>query len=209
MIQGALQGSSLGDILLQIDPSHPWMLLILFLVIFLENGFPPMIWLPGDSLLFMAGILASGGLLDLSTFCFICSLGAFLGYQLNYLLGQYVGLPFIARHFYSIIDDEKLKRSEHFYTRWGDAAICIGRFFPVIRTVIPFLAGISRMNFRQFTAYNLIGAILWPFVVTGLGYLCGTLSWLSEYRTFLLAGVATLFILSFFCISTPHNPHYY
>jgi membrane-associated protein len=168
--------------------------LFLFIIIFLENGLPPMIWLPGDSLLFLTGLLAAGGVFDLPTLLIMYSLGAFIGYELNYILGLRIGLPLVTRHFFRIVTVKHLLRSEDFYNRWGNAAITIGRFIPVIRTITPLLAGISRMNISRFTAYNILGAMLWPVTVCGTGYLFGILPWLSEYQDILFNLVSLLFI---------------
>jgi membrane-associated protein len=196
ILSGLPQGMPYEGLFHLSDPSIPGIYLVLFLIILLENGVPPMIWLPGDSLLFLSGILAAEGLFDLPSLFVVCCLGAFLGYQINYLLGSRVGLPLVTRHFSSIITEQKLEKSRYFYSRWGNAAISIGRFFPVIRTIIPFLAGISRMDLRQFTAYNILGAMFWPPIVAGFGYLCGVHPWLDAYRDYIIAIVAVIFVLS-------------
>lgn len=169
---------------------------ILFAIIFLENGVPPMIWLPGDSLLFLSGMLAAGSFLNpfllLGTFI----LAAATGYQINYNLGKKLGLPLITNHFSHIITRKNLQNSEDFYQKWGNTAITIGRFIPVIRTMTPFLAGISRMNLRKFTGYNILGAMIWPPVVCGSGYLCGIIPGLLMYRDEIFSVVSFLFGLS-------------
>lgn len=173
--------------------------LLLFIIILLENGVPPMIWLPGDSLLFLSGMLAATGYLSLSSLLIVYILAAFFGYQLSYILGIRLGLPLINRHFSRIITEKSLIRSGEFYCRWGNAAITIGRFIPVIRTITPFLAGISRMNKHHFTLYNLCGAIFWPSVVCGSGYLFGALPWLASYQDLIFGVVSVLFGLSILC----------
>lgn len=170
--------------------------LILFTIILLENGFPPMIWLPGDSLLFLSGMIAATGTLDISWLLFFYLLAAFCGYELSYLLGLRLGLPLINRHFAWIVTDTHLKKSGEFYCRWGNAAITIARFMPIIRTLTPFLAGISRMRMNQFTAYNILGAMIWPPVVCGFGYLCGVLPWLASYRDTIFMAASTIFVIS-------------
>jgi membrane-associated protein len=176
--------------------------LILFLIILVENGIPPMIWLPGDSLLFLSGMLAAGGILDISYLLIVYILAGFCGYEISYLLGSHLGLPLLNRHFSWIVTAKDLKRSGEFYCRWGNTAITIGRFIPIIRTIIPFLAGISRMRINQFTAYNILGAFLWPPVVCGFGYLCGVLPWLATYRGFIFGAVSLLFLFSILGSST-------
>jgi membrane-associated protein len=170
--------------------------LLLFIIILLENGVPPMIWLPGDSLLFLSGMLVAAGNLDFPTLITVFMVAAFCGYQLSYLLGHRLGLPLINSHFSRIITEKTLKRSNEFYYRWGKAAITVGRFIPVIRTITPFLAGISSMNRSHFIAYNILGAIIWPLTVCGSGYLCGILPWLAVYRELIFGVVSFLFGLS-------------
>ncbi|MFH0967598.1 MAG: DedA family protein, partial [Methanobacteriota archaeon] len=172
---------------------------LLFIIILLENGVPPMIWLPGDSLLFLSGMLASAGHLDMSTLLIVYMLAAFFGYQLSYTLGFHLGLPLINRHFSRIITEKNLKLSGEFYCKWGNAAITMGRFIPVIRTITPFLAGISKMNKNQFTAYNILGAMFWPSVVCGFGYLCGIIPWLETYREIIFGIISVLFGMSILC----------
>ena len=196
-----------GDLIGTAKTSGLFMYLILFLIILLENGVPPMIWLPGDSLLFLSGMLAASGFFDLSSLLVVYILAGFFGYQLSYLLGYRLGLPLISRHFSRIVTEKNLKKSGDFYCRWGNAAITIGRFVPIIRTITPFLAGISRMRINQFTAYNILGAFLWPFTVCGFGFLCGVIPWLATYRDLIFDLVSVLFILSILgsCVLILHS----
>lgn len=196
MVIGALSQLLSGDLTDTAVLAGPAIYFILFAIILLENGVPPMIWLPGDSLLFLSGILAGEGFFDLSSLLVVYILAGFFGYQISYTLGFRLGLPLITRHFSRIVTEKNLVRSGEFYCRWGNTAITIGRFIPIIRTIVPFLAGISRMNSNQFTAYNILGAFLWPLFVCGFGYLCAVLPWLATYRDLLFGLVAVLFVLS-------------
>lgn len=196
MLTEALPQLLTGDITNAADTAGITFYLILFIIILLENGLPPMIWLPGDSLLFLTGMLAAVGFLDISYLLIAYILAGFFGYEISYLLGSRLGLPLIIRHFSRIVTDKNLKRSREFYNKWGNTAITIGRFIPIIRTIIPFLAGISRMKPNQFTAYNILGAFLWPPLVCGFGYLCVISPWLAEYQDIIFAGVSLLFIVS-------------
>ncbi|MDD1728731.1 MAG: DedA family protein [Methanospirillum sp.] len=196
-----------GDLIGTAKTSGLLIYLILFLIILLENGVPPMIWLPGDSLLFLSGMLAASGFFDLSSLLVVYILAGFFGYQISYLLGSRLGLPLISRHFSRIVTEKNLKQSREFYCRWGNAAITIGRFVPIIRTITPFIAGISRMKINQFTAYNILGAFFWPFTVCGFGFLCGVIPWLASYRDLIFNLVSVLFILSILgsCILILHS----
>lgn len=174
----------------------PEVYLVIFVIIFLENGFPPMIWLPGDSLLFLIGMLTARDLLSLPAILGASITAAFLGYQCSYLLGRFIGLPLITTSFSRIISEKSLHRSHLFSCRWGTAAILIGRFIPVIRTLTPFLAGISRMDFKVFSVVNFLGAILWPLVVCGSGYLFAALPYPAAFRDLVFSIVIVLFGLS-------------
>ena len=196
MLPGVLSQLLGGDLMSGTGEAGASVYLIFFAIILLENGFPPMIWLPGDSLLFLSGMIAATGTLDISWLLFVYLLAAFCGYELSYLLGLHLGLPLISRHFSWIVTDTHLKKSGEFYCRWGSAAITIARFVPVIRTLTPFLAGISRMRMNQFTAYNILGAMIWPPVVCGFGYLCGVLPWLASYRDTIFMVVSVIFVMS-------------
>ncbi len=196
MLSGVFTQIQSGDLISAAGRSGQVIYLILFLIILLENGFPPMIWLPGDSLLFLSGMISATGVLDIYWVLVVFLLAAFCGYELSYFLGLHLGLPLISRHFSWIVTEKSLKKSGEFYCRWGSAAITIGRFFPVIRTLTPFLAGISRMKPNQFTAYNILGALIWPPVVCGFGYLCGVLPWLAAYRDSIFLGVSLIFAAS-------------
>lgn len=154
--------------------------LLLFLVILLESGVPPMIWLPGDSLLLMSGLLASGGYLDIRLLILTYFLAGVTGYQINYHLGSRVGLPFISKKFPDIVTDERLKKTGTFFCRYGNTALIPARFVPVVRTLAPFIAGISGMNRRSFFVINILSAGLWSGIVSSTGYLCGKIPWFQE-----------------------------
>ena len=196
MIPGVLPDNLIGFLVNSAGGADLLVYLVLFIIIFLENGVPPMIWLPGDSLLFLSGMLAAGEVLDLPSLLMTYMIAAYLGYQVSYYLGRHLGLPLITKRFSRIITEKNLERSQDFYHRWGNTAITIGRFIPVIRTMTPFLAGISSMNPRHFSAYNILGALIWPPLVCGFGYGCGVVPWLATYRGMIFTVVSVLFAMS-------------
>ena len=148
--------------------------IILFLVIFLETGLVVTPFLPGDSLLFLAGIFAKQGVLNIFLLFFILVFAAILGDSVNYFLGKSFGRRFLIK--FSLLNQRQFDRAERFYAKHGNITIFIGRFIPIIRTFVPFMAGIGKMNYRKFVTYNVLGAIVWVGFFLSMGYFFGGLS---------------------------------
>jgi membrane-associated protein len=144
-------------------------------IIFAESGLLLGFFLPGDSLLFSAGFLASkdvfGVNIHLLVLCLI--LAAVLGEAVGYWFGHKVGHRIFRRHDSLLFHPDNLKRAEHFYEKYGPMTILIARFIPMVRTFVPIVAGAAKMNIRTFTLFNIIGAILWIGLVTYVGYFAG------------------------------------
>jgi len=154
-----------------------WIYALLFLIIFAETGFVVTPFLPGDSLLFGCGALTavdSTGTLHLPWLLLLLAVAAIAGNTVNYRIGRYVGRrAFDGRHrFFKL---EHLRRTEGFFLRHGGFAIVMSRFMPVVRTFMPFVAGISRMPFGRFQLFNVTGATAWVTLFLGGGYLFGNL----------------------------------
>ena len=146
----------------------------IFIIIFAECGVLLGIFLPGDSLLFTAGFLASQGKLDIALLMLICFAGAVLGDNFGYAFGRRAG-PAIFKKEDSIFFHKKhLERAARFYDAHGGKTIILARFMPIIRTFAPILAGVGRMNYKVFIIYNLVGGALWAIGLTGLGYFLGS-----------------------------------
>ena len=146
----------------------------IFIIIFAECGVLLGIFLPGDSLLFTAGFLASQGKLDIALLMLICFAGAVLGDNFGYAFGRRAG-PAIFKKEDSIFFHKKhLERAARFYDAHGGKTIILARFMPIIRTFAPILAGVGRMNYKIFIIYNLVGGALWAIGLTGLGYFLGS-----------------------------------
>ena len=145
---------------------------LLFLIIFIETGLVIIPFLPGDSLLFTSGVLASQGLVNVLTIFLITALAAILGDTVNYWIGNFVGKK---------ISNGKLVRKEHliktqkFYEKYGGKTIIIARFIPIIRTFAPFVAGIGKMKYSKFLLFNIIGGILWTSVMVFSGFFFGNI----------------------------------
>ena len=144
---------------------------ILFLIVFAETGFVVTPFLPGDSLLFAAGMLAanSDGVLSPYLIILVCIVAAFLGNTVNYKIGNFFGPKIFEQEKIRFIKKEYLIKTHDFYEKHGTKAIVIGRFLPFIRTFVPFVAGVGSMDWKKFSLYNLIGAVLWvtPFTLAG------------------------------------------
>jgi membrane-associated protein len=174
---------SLLDLIIHIDQNLSsviqqyglWTYLILFLIIFFETGFVITPFLPGDSLLFVAGACAASGLLDLQWLFVAFILGAVVGDTVNYWIGNFVGLRVLQCRFPNILKKEYIDRTYGFYERYGGMTIFVARFVPLIRTFAPFLAGVGSMDYRRFLLYNVIGGVAWSFLVVLAGYFMGTL----------------------------------
>lgn len=170
-----------------------------FVVIFMESGLLIGFFLPGDSLLFTAGFLASQGYLDLALLIALAFAGAVLGDTFGYLFGRQVGPALFRRDRARIFNPENLKRSREFYDRHGGKTIILARFMPVVRTFVPILAGVGRMRYLSFLFYNIIGAALWTISLPFLGYYLGkTVPNTDHYILFIVGLVIILSVIPAF-----------
>lgn len=171
--------------------------IILFLVIFIETGFVAMPFLPGDSLLFTAGIFAASGELNLMYLLFLLMLAAVLGDNCNYWVGRKVGLNVFQLKFRGkpLVNKKYLDQTELFFTKNGTKAIIMARFVPFVRTFAPFAAGIGKMNYNRFFFYDLFGGFLWVFSLTIAGYLLGEVEWIRKHIDLVCLGIIFLSVL--------------
>ena len=152
-----------------------WVYLILFLIIFIETGLVVTPFLPGDSLLFVAGALAAGGTLDILALCILLSIAAIGGDSVNYWIGKYCGLDQLQCRYPRVFRKEYFEMTNRFYERYGGKTIVIARFVPYIRTFAPFLAGVGQMRYRRFLSYNFLGGIAWILSFLLAGYFFGSI----------------------------------
>ncbi len=161
--------------------------MLLFLTIFLETGVVAMPFLPGDSLLFAAGaIAASTGSLNILVLLLIISVAAIFGDSVNYSIGSYLGAKAFENQNYKIFRKEYLDRTQDFYGTYGNKAVVLGRFFPIFRTFIPFVAGVGKMNYKKFVFFNIIGGILWTLIFCFGGYLFGNIQIVKDNFTIVI-----------------------
>ncbi|MBU0800563.1 MAG: VTT domain-containing protein [Alphaproteobacteria bacterium] len=165
--------------------------------VFLESGVLVFFFLPGDSLLFTAGFLASQHFLNIHILAAGCFVAAVLGNMLGYEIGKRVGLRLFAKGDRRFLKRAHLDMTQRFYARHGAMAVISARFMPVIRTFVPFLAGVAQMPYKRFFTYTVIGAFLWGVCLTVAGFFFGRVLPPEHVDTYLLPIIIAIIILSF------------
>ncbi|MDQ0155781.1 VTT domain-containing protein [Robertmurraya andreesenii] len=164
-----------------IDIFGGWSYIILFLIVFVETGVVIFPFLPGDSLLFASGAFAALGSFHFLLLIVVFFAAAVAGDTVNYHIGKKIGTSIPPDSWLGkMINREKMEKAEAFFNKHGGKTIVIARFMPFIRTFIPFVAGASRMNYRYFLVYNVVGAALWVGICTTAGYLFGNIPIIKE-----------------------------
>ncbi|MBH0054530.1 MULTISPECIES: DedA family protein [unclassified Salinibacterium] len=170
-------------------------------IVFAETGLLVGFFLPGDTLLLITGVLTFAGVIeyDIWWVCLAVSLAAFLGGEVGYLIGHKVGPKIFERKETGLFSVENVKRTNAFFTRFGGLAVIMARFVPIVRTFAPVAAGVGHMDYRKYSLYNAIGALIWGSGLTFGGYLLGYIPWLSdfivEYIDLILLAAVTLTVL--------------
>ena len=172
-----------------------WIYAILFAVIFCETGLVVTPFLPGDSLLFVAGAIAATGELNVHLLFAILAAAAFLGNVANYFIGRYLGEHLFRNPKSRFLNPAHLEKAHAFYERHGGKAVVISRFLPIIRTYVPFVAGMARMRRREFLAYNAGGAVLWTGALLYAGYFFGNIPWIRGNLTAIIIGIIVVSLL--------------
>jgi membrane-associated protein len=176
-----------------IQDYHMWTYLILFLIIFAETGLVVTPFLPGDPLLFAAGaLIAAGGTgLDIYILGAALTAAAILGNATNYTIGTFLGKR-VFKPKNKILKLEYYETTNLFFEKHGGKAVIFSRFFPVLRTFVPFVAGVGKMKMSQFTFYNVVGAVIWIVFFLGLGYLFGNLAVVKENFSIVVVAITVL-----------------
>ncbi|MHC9213340.1 DedA family protein [Serratia marcescens] len=174
-----------------------WVYAILFLILFCETGLVVTPFLPGDSLLFVAGALAALPTNDLNvhTMVALMAVAAILGDAVNYTIGRLFGEKLFSNPNSKIFRRSYLDKTHQFYEKHGGKTIILARFVPIVRTFAPFVAGMGHMSYRHFAAYNVIGALVWVLLFTYAGYLFGDLPVVQENLKLLIVGIIIVSIL--------------
>lgn len=167
-----------------------------FAIVFAESGLLIGFFLPGDSLLFTAGFLASQDILSLPVLAIGCGIFAILGDSVGYMFGRRVGRRLFEREDSTLFKKKHLQAAEAFYEKHGGKTIIIARFIPIVRTFAPVVAGAADMTYKKFATYNIIGGILWITSTTFLGYILGnTIPNITSYLHYIIGAVIILSIL--------------
>ena len=177
-----------------------WVYGFLFAIVFAETGLVVAPFLPGDSLLFATGALAGAGILNPWLAAGLLIVAAILGDGVNYAVGKYIGpRAFTATEdtslFSRLTKREHLLRAHEFFERYGGKAVVLGRFLPIVRTFVPFVAGAGAMSYPAFAFYNVTGAFLWVGLCLGAGYLFGNIPVVRDNFTLITLGIVTVSVL--------------
>ncbi len=172
-----------------------WVYAILFLIVFCETGLVVTPFLPGDSLLFVAGTVAAAGGMDIHLLVVLLIVAAVLGDAVNYSIGHYIGPRVFKSEGSRWLNPRHLQRAHDFYERHGGKTIIIARFVPIIRTYAPFVAGAASMTYTRFALYNVTGAVLWVVSLGYAGYFFGNIPVIKDNLTLVIIGIVILSIL--------------
>lgn len=175
----------------------------LFAIVFAESGILLGFFLPGDSLLFTAGFLASQGFLRIEILLPLLFVAAFTGDSVGYFFGQKVGPKIFSRPKSFFFNPENVEKTRHFFEKYGAKTIVLARFIPVVRTFAPIMAGVGEMRYKTFVFYNFIGALLWAVGLTSLGYIFGNV--IPDADRYIIPIVLLIIIASL----TPPVWHFY
>ena len=170
----------------------PWIYAILFLVIFCETGLVVMPFLPGDSLLFIAGAVAAGGGMDPVLLAGLLMLAAIMGDSTNYVIGRTAGERLFSNPNSKIFRRDYLEKTHDFYERHGGKTVTMARFLPIFRTFAPFVAGVARMFYPRFFGFSVFGTILWVGGLVTLGYFFGNVPFIKKNLSLLVVGIILL-----------------
>ena len=166
-----------------------------FLIIFVETGVVFFPFLPGDSLLFASGLLGWGGGFNVLALLGVAWVAAILGDQCNFMIGHFFGTRIVASGKVKAMTPERMEKSEKFLEKWGHVAIFLGRFFPFIRTFVPFIAGMGGMHWRNFVIFNVLGGITWSTLFTLLGYFFGGIPAVQEHFELVVVGIILVSVI--------------
>ena len=173
----------------------PWIYAILFLVIFCETGLVVMPFVPGDSLLFIAGAVAAGGGMDPVLLGGLLMLAAIMGDSTNYVIGRTVGERLFSNPDSKIFRRDYLQKTHDFYERHGGKTVTMARFLPIFRTFAPFVAGVARMFYPRFFMFSVFGTVLWVGGLVTLGYFFGNVPFIKKNLSLLVVGIILLSLI--------------
>lgn len=200
--------SELLDLLLHVDTYllelvatyGAWIYVILFAIVFAETGLIATPFLPGDSLLFTTGAIAATGALDVRVATVLVLVAAIAGDAVNYSVGRFVGVRIIHRartdpRWGRWVNPVYIDRAHAFFERHGGKAIVMGRFAPIVRTFVPFVAGVAEMSYPAFALYNVAGAVAWVGICVGAGYVFGNIPIVKDNFSLVTIGIVVVSLL--------------
>jgi len=171
-----------------------WVYAILFTIVFAETGFVVTPFLPGDSLLFAAGALCATGELSITAMLALLMFAAFAGNAVNYSVGRFIG-PRVFQSGARLLNKQYLDRAHAFFEQYGGKAVVLGRFVPIVRTFVPFVAGAAQMTPAAFVFYNAIGAIAWVALCLGAGWFFGNIPIVKNNFSLVTIGIVVVSVL--------------
>jgi len=172
-----------------------WIYAILFAIIFSETGFVVTPFLPGDSLLFVSGAIAASGEMNVHLLFVLLGAAAVLGNSVNYAVGRWLGKRFFTDGRSRWLNPKHLDKAHEFYERHGGKAVVLSRFLPIVRTYVPFVAGMALMTPRQYTMYNIAGGVAWVGTLCYAGYFFGNIPWIRGNLTAIIVGIVIVSLL--------------
>ncbi len=172
-----------------------WIYAILFVIVFGETGFVVLPFLPGDSLLFVAGAVAAIGGMDLTVLMVVLIVAAVLGNTVNYTIGRVFGERIVAAGRIPFLKPSAVIATQIFYEKHGGKAVVLSRFMPLFRTFVPFVAGMANMGYSRFTAFNVAGAVIWVVSLCVAGYLFGNVDFIKKNLSLLVVGIVVVSLL--------------
>ncbi len=173
----------------------PWLYALLFAIIFAETGLVVFPFLPGDSILFIAGTVVAIAGLNVHLLVALLVVAAILGDSVNYSIGHYIGPKVFDKPDSRWFRQSHLRYTQAFYDKYGGVTIIMGRFVPIVRTFAPFLAGVAGMRYRRFLAFNVIGAIAWIASLVYAGYIFGNIPWVKDNLSLIVIGIVVVSLL--------------
>jgi membrane-associated protein len=173
----------------------PWLYALLFAVIFAETGLVVFPFLPGDSLLFIAGTVVAMAGLNVHFLVAALIVAAVSGDSVNHTAGRIIGPKVFDKPDSRWFKQEHLRRTQAFYDKYGGVTIIIGRFVPIVRTFAPFLAGVAGMPYRKFVAFSLAGSTLWISSLVYAGYLFGNIPWVKNNLSLIVVGIVVVSLI--------------
>jgi membrane-associated protein len=172
-----------------------WFYAILAALIFAETGLVVFPFLPGDSLLFLAGTVVASAGLNVHVLALVLMIAAVAGDSVNYSIGRFVGPKVFQRPDSRWLRKSHLLRTQQFYDRYGGVTIIIARFVPIIRTFAPFLAGVAGMPYARFLSYNIIGGVMWITLLVYAGYFFGNIPWVKQNLSLIVVGIVIVSLI--------------